>query len=356
MTSLSYSISSRTPIVTGDHDRRNTELLATGILGSLRYQYWLLKAMQAWEKKQPYPHCSIENLPPANSTNFTEELHKAGPVIWLFGTTNWKKMFRLEIADAVQGKPQPCSARSNDRAPHDWKNFTLTFRQDRESQIIKDLEAGKGFSLENELRRLMAFVHQYGWLGAAPQNGLGWVEVQGEGLEQIILPIDRNNPVFAAKDVVLPASCVKNLLATLRDFYNPKLADAKRKLEAIEAEISRYGLNDKRKKERNWQHSRKIRYDNSLHFLDHKNSEFPVGYEIRRWLRDQNTKEQERFFGGKDHAGFVHVTHPDIQQDGSWHLRMRFTVRPGENGGINPIIARSSPAAWLNDCERLLQL
>jgi hypothetical protein len=250
-------------------------------------------------------------------------------VIWLFGATNWKKTFRLEIADAVPGEPQSCSARSHSNAPHQWHNVKLTFRNDRESLIFEE----NGTTLEHELRSLMAFVHQYGWLGAAPQNGLGWVAVEGEGLEEKI-SLPENNPVFAAKDILFSKKEAEELSNTLQEYYRDKYSNSA----APPWKQGRY-----------------------LHSLEHLGKQTPpIGYEIRRWLREQkfpqNKKEQERFFGSKNHAGFVHVTHPVIQQDGGWRLRLRFAVRPGENGRINPIVSPSSPAAWLDDCcEKLLK-
>jgi len=332
MISLSYSISSLTPIVTGDHDHRNTKLLATGILGSLRYQYWLLKAMEAWQDNPQhpvYPPYSSDKLPVKDQDDsFKKALREAGPVVWLFGATNWKKMFRLEIANAqkTEERSQDCSARSHNRAPYSWKNVNLIFHRDRkESRTINELAEKEGFSLENELRNLMAFVHHYGWLGAAPQNGLGWVTVQGEGLEQISLP--ENNSVFAAKDIVLNKQQANELRSELISYYRGK------------------GISS--------------RYTQSLNYLEQSHP--PIGYEIRRWLRDQmfspaqyhNNKEQKNFFGTTDHAGFVHVTHPVVQlNDGSWHIRMRFTVRPGESGGINPL---AKPSDRLDQCKKLLE-
>lgn len=329
---LSCSISSLTPIVTGDDKYRNTELLATGILGSLRYQYWLLKAMQAWQdnpQHPAYPPCSADLPVKGHGNSFENALHDAESVVWLFGATNWKKMFRLEIAEAKESEQQSCSSRSDSKAPWKW-TFKLIFRQDRKSPIFDELAEKEGFCLEQELRSLMAFVHQYGWLGAAPQNGLGWVTVESEGLEEKI-SLPENNPVFAAKDILLSKQEVKNLKDELVCFFEKKLRAA----------------------DQTWKEKR---YNQSIEHL--KENHAPVGYEIRRWLRDQkfpqNKKEQERFFGGRDHAGFVHVTHPVVQQDDGWRLRLRFTVRPGENGGINPTVS-SSPAAWLNDCCKLLK-
>ncbi|MCI5132919.1 MAG: hypothetical protein D3904_15745, partial [Candidatus Electrothrix sp. EH2] len=87
MKSLSYSITSLTPIVTGDYQHRNTELQATGLLGSLRYQYWLLKAVQAWQadpKNPAYPRFDEDHLPVRKGPNdkaFGNALASAGPVV-----------------------------------------------------------------------------------------------------------------------------------------------------------------------------------------------------------------------------------------------------------------------------------
>lgn len=178
-----YFVQSLTPIVTGDHDRCNKELLATGLLGSLRYQYWLLKAMEAWEKsqqdnKQPeYPLYSADLTPGETIKDKTQRLATAlktvGPVVGLFGGTGWKRMFRLDIVNPRPGDVQPASARSGKYEARHWK-FTLCFSQDRQSSAFeKQFET----TVAQEFRCLMSFVHHYGWLGAAPQNGDGRAHV-----------------------------------------------------------------------------------------------------------------------------------------------------------------------------------
>lgn len=319
---LRYTVTSLTPIVTGDNRHRNTELQATGLLGSLRYQYWLLKTMQAWQadpQHPVYPRFKDE-LPTKKGTHdsaFRAALTAAGPVVQLFGATNWKKMFRLEIVEAKKSEKQACSARSDwkghpDIDPWQW-TFKLIVHRDRPSRIFAELAEENGTSLEEELHSLMAFVHHYGWLGAAPQNGLGWVKVQGEGVERISLP--EKNPVFAAKDILLNKQDTEQLRAELIRYYEGKgtACDPSWKLN---------------------------RYAASVRQL--KKKPYPVGYEIRRWLRKQMfpsadyRNEQEKYFGNRDHAGFVHVTHPDVQPDSGWRIRMRFTARPdtvGETSG-----------------------
>ncbi|MCI5145531.1 MAG: hypothetical protein D3923_08355 [Candidatus Electrothrix sp. AR3] len=330
MISLSYSITSCTPLVTGDHQHRNTALLSSGILGSLRYQYWLLKAMQAWQAnpQQPnYPLYSIQTLEHKTKQDLLAALDQAGPVVQLFGATNWKKMFRLEISDAQRGMQQPCSARSDDtkteKKPYHW-TCTLSFRQDRKVSFFKGIE---GQILQNELEQLMSFVYHYGWLGAAPQNGLGWVQVQGLEQEQMdcIVPPPAN-PVFAAQDIVFTKGEKDKLLAVLRQYYQEK--------------HNQPGPGWKRN-----------RYLNSIEHLG-KNPP-PVGYEIRRWLRDQQSPEF--LFGGRNHAGFVHVSHPLVQADQGWRIRLRFATRPSNAGGINPAQVTPSPAGWLEQSTHILR-
>jgi hypothetical protein len=335
MKSLSYSITSRTPIVTGDLSHRNTELQATGILGSFRYQYWLLKAMQAWQadpNNPVYPPYSDE-LPPKkgpHDTAFFTALGAAGSVVQLFGGTNWKKMFRFEMTDAVRGAGQPCSARADDRqaqkTPYQWEQLTLNFQQDRKISFFNGTE---GERIENEVEELLSFVHHYGWLGAAPQNGLGWVRVQGQTQNRLNLPSD--NPVFAGKDIVLTAQEAGRLKDELIDFFSEKIDKVD-------------------------QHWRKNRYKGSLNYLRQEHP--PIGYEIRRWLRDKSSldwKTENLFFGDKNHAGCVHVSHPVAEPDRGWRIRLRFAVRPDNTGGLTPAQTTPSPRVLLNQSEHLLK-
>jgi hypothetical protein len=243
-------------------------------------------------------------------------------------------MFRLEITDAPPKKEHerglPCSARSNNHiAPYHWQNFKLIFRLDRTSRIFDELAEEKGINLENELYSLMSFVHQYGWLGAAPQNGLGWVRVQGQAQNQPSLP--KNNPVFAAKDIVLTAQEADRLKDELMDFFSEKIDKVD-------------------------QHWRKSRYKGSIKYIRQEHP--PIGYEIRRWLRASSAldwKKENLFFGDKNHAGCVHVSHPVAEPNRGWRIRMRFAVRPDNTGGLTPARITPAPDAWLDQSEHLLK-
>ncbi len=243
----------------------------------------------------------------------------------LFGATNWKKMFRLEISDAEKFGQQACSARSDsqakqDVAPRKWR-FSLNIRQDRKISFFAGAE---GDQLQNEMEELMCFIHQYGWLGAAPQNGLGWVQVQGQAAKKNTLP--PGNPVFAARDIIFSKKETESLRQTLEDFFQDKL----------------------KQPAPHWKHGR---YRHSLEHLGRKSP--PVGYEIRRWLREH--KQPTFFFGSKKHGGFIHVSHPVVQQDQGWLVRLRFVVRPENGGGLTPARITPPPESWLNDCEQLLK-
>lgn len=347
MKSLSYSITSRTPIVTGDHDHRNTELQATGILGSLRYQYWLLKAVQAWQTDPDnpvYPRYT-DDLPAKGAHNkreFLLALDKAGSVVQLFGDTNWKKMFRLEIADAPQKEEgergQACSARSGKKIPYHWKNFKLTFQQDRKSRIFDELAENKGINLEDELHSLMSFVHHYGWLGAAPQNGLGWVRVECDNAAGELHEIEKAdciipppaNPVFFAEDVALSTDCFNGLLKTLQEFYQEKTRRADRMITYYNKKSR---LNREEQKDLKKHKDGKPRYKKSLEYIESKTENPPpVGYEVRRWIKQINSNYQffDRDTDEKKDCNYVHVTHPvtDPSDRETYRFRLRCCTRP----------------------------
>ena len=345
MMNHSYSVTSLTPIVTGDNNCRNDELLASGILGSLRYQFWLVKAMQAWSAnpEQPvYPPYSVV-LPPKNKKNdqeFLSALDKAGSVVQIFGATNWKRMFKMEITDAkkIDKKPQPCSARSGGASPYCWK-FTLTFRQDRKSPTFNELAEKKGITLENEIQQLMSFIHHYGWLGAAPQNGLGWVHIkvkknsgnwQEIENETSIIP-QSGNPVFFARDIRHSKSCFNELIKTLAEEYQRKESAAKNMVKYYSMKLSAASSNKERKDFKKILKDEKIkiqRYQKSLSYLIKERP--PVGYEIRRWLKAKNFGAP--FFGNKEYANYFHVTHPieDKANHGYYRQRLRCCSRPGD--------------------------
>lgn len=342
---LTYTIQSLSPIVTGDYDRRNTELLATGLLGSLRYQYWLIKAMEAWQegkttnKKPAYPPYSADFSPDKKIRDKNERLLKAlgdvGPVVGLFGGTGWKRMFRLDITDPVPGAVQPASARSGTQQARHWQ-FQLCFSPDREPGLFAEQFKT---TLEGELDKLMAFVHHCGWLGAAPQNGFGWVLVENiNGGAPDNFEIDPDNPVFASRDVRLDSNKFKDLLSRLRIFYSGKQEDAAR----IHAP--------------KW---KKKRYADSLDFIDELSP--PIGYEIRRWLYDQNggrAKRRDLFGQGGKNSGYasnVHVSHP-LKNGSNWKIRLRLACRPAAHNALQPALAApDSPAALLKGYAKILQ-
>ncbi|MCI5132789.1 MAG: hypothetical protein D3904_15045, partial [Candidatus Electrothrix sp. EH2] len=241
-----------------------------------------------------------------------------------------------------QGEPQPCSARAYAHAPYHWQNFKLIFRQDRNSSIFEELAEQNGISLEDEIQNLMAFVHHYGWLGAAPQNGLGWVEVQGQ--EDNRTELAPENPVFFAEDIELSAKCFDGLLGTLRGFYHEKQ-------KAAERMIRYYGSN-KKWKEQKQEKDKNKRYGDSLVNIskDHP----PIGFEVRRWLKQKNFGYQ--FFDidtdQKKDCNYFHASHPLAKSPGNktYRFRLRCCTRPNTPEGgqkkvtLLPSLAQVTPA------------
>jgi hypothetical protein len=324
-----FAFTSLTPIVTGDHDRRNLELLATGLMGSLRYQYWLIKAMETWEKNSSdpqYPQYAAELDHPDyqsehSKKNLRKALLKAGPVVQLFGATGWKHAFRLELPGVPRHGTalQPASARPTDTlAPYNWQ-FSLRLKPDRQLDILSGM-----MDWQEEVKKLLGFVHHYGWLGASPQNGFGWVSLDSPLQAGAIIP---GNPVFSAEDVLLSEDEMRRLQEVLLAYYEQKKSAA-------------YGRDNKR-------------YDESLRYI--RKHPPPIGYEIRRFLKEKCFANSDVLGKPGEYNGWashIHVSHP-VKDGAGYRFRLRFCSRPGANGGILP--AGEKPQAWIDACRDKLK-
>lgn len=330
---ITCTIKSLTPIVTGDYNKKNKELLITGLRGSLRYQYWLIKAMEAWQKNNgspQYPPYDLEQ--PVSTNKLVASLKAAGPVVQLFGTTGWRHLLHLRIhSSPIRGSQEPASARPFGKAPYHW-TFELTCRPDRE---IEKLATDLGLNWEQEVSKLLTFVHHHGWLGAAPQNGFGWVSVsncQATTSSSVILT---GNPVFAARDILINTTILNNLKQELDLFYKNKKAEKKliinnstpsKITEKVMADIGRY--------------------KKSLELLE--NNPPPIGYEIRRFLKDQHFNNN-KILGNGHGTSLVHVSHP-IKVNNNYHIRLRFCNRPA-NGAL---VSSDTPENWLEEIENAI--
>ena len=320
-----FNFTSLTPIVTGDHKRGNRELLATGLMGSLRYQYWLIKSMEAWQEnpsRPKYPRIMVDLDHPdytclPSRSNLKKALEKVGPVIQLFGTTGWKRVFRLELAGPPRcgTSSQPASARPKGwLAPYNW-NFSLRFKPDRQLDILSDI-----LDWQEEINKLMGFVHHYGWLGAAPQNGFGWVFLENPPQAEKLVS---DNPVFAAEDIFLSKDETIGLKEALNVYYRLKKSSA-------------YG-------------KKQERYTESLKYINKNPS--PIGYEIRRYLKEKcfaNSDVLGKPGQNNGWASYIHVSHPVECNGGGCRLRLRFCSRSGTGGGILP--AGKKPEQWVHEC------
>jgi len=314
MNKLSFRIRTLTPIVTGDYEQSNNKIIATGLLGSLRYQYWLLKALTCCPDGKPTDLPLIET---DGLESYQDEagLHRAllrvGPVNQLFGCTGWKRLFRLQVSEADSKEKIEASARFGKKAARQWE-FILTFRQDRDITAL--VARGWLFSLEQEIKTLMAFVHDYGWLGAAPQNGFGWVKVQplsetGEdgafsvADKTILGPSNDNNQIFWSRDICLDSDESEKTLKKLQKFYQGKYEKAKNNQ----------------------------RYVKSVEYTESFGN--PLGYEIRRWLKAVKPSSFRRLFGTGGAASFIQITHPvvDTVTPDAYKLRIRCCARFGNS-------------------------
>ena len=343
MNALEYSLRALTPIVTGDAVHRNDKLLGTGLRGSLRYQYWLIKAMEQWAvdpqaalrlayNKELNPLTEKRDL--SSHEKIRVALEQVGPVVQLFGTTGWRAVFdlRIDTESADNGKTGVAldgSARSGNKAAYRWQ-AVLRFVRNRETPLLQMPKNDQPaiMSPEEEIQKLMAFVHHHGWLGAAPQNGHGWVRIDPQPGNAV--PI-AENPFFAARELLLTRSVMHALEVKLNHYFSGKLNAA------------RY---DQVKKERYAKSLRYIAGEQAENMRAGNTAVKPIGYEIRRYLK--SLCPQNNPFGHGGFASHVHVTHP-VEMGGQWAVRLRYCTREG-------IAAtdRHTPGKWLDWCTRVL--
>ena len=348
MQALVYAIRSLTLISTGDSARANERLLGTGLRGSLRAQYWLLNAMALWlADRQQANHLPYKGEDKAFSDRKTftlrQALSKAGPVIQLFGTTGWRPVFDIELVWCRPiSDPVPCNARYGQQVANQWE-FFLRFHRNRATDVLEKDGMPLMKDPATEIERLMQFVHYWGWLGSAPQNGLGWVTVAPRPMPPVTPLL--NNPFFAAADVGVTETQINALLQALSGYYAKKYMAKKKEIHAAPSLLKGIDQHDNSNHKRVRylknliKHGPKTlkRYQMSISTLAPgvlpvtPRAVFHIGYEIKRYLRfllDPSGRNRQTPFGDLDNAGQLHISHPVLLDDG-WTIRLRFCGRPG---------------------------
>jgi CRISPR type III-B/RAMP module RAMP protein Cmr1 len=109
MTSIEFKLKALTDIWTGDVNRQGNRLIATGLLGSIRWWFEVLVrglGGRACDPTLPEVRC------PASSKTPSEPGHHC-VVCELFGCTGWARKFRFEVLDET-GQPKSSQIKAND--------------------------------------------------------------------------------------------------------------------------------------------------------------------------------------------------------------------------------------------------
>lgn len=187
MTSLDIHLKTLTPLWTGGVDRSCDRLHESGLIGSLRWWYEiLLRGLDIYvcdpTSDDPETRCSFnsEAYHLAKSSGCSEEesltkgLSTVCPVCYLFGTTGWARLFRLQV---VQSQTTPLHFRSTLKPNSKWLSNIFDSTNVIYGRISIRFSFRRGY--ENYARRQIALIFHlianYGGLGSRTQHGFGQI-------------------------------------------------------------------------------------------------------------------------------------------------------------------------------------
>ncbi|HXG07894.1 MAG TPA: type III-B CRISPR module RAMP protein Cmr1 [Nitrososphaera sp.] len=135
MNTYEYSCNAHTLIWTGDADRKGVRLIATGLLGSIRW--WFEVVVRGLGGKACDPTVEDNRCPDAGKKRSGEDGHHC-VVCELFGCTGWARKFRFDVLDA-NGKHKQDQIKNGDTfklrftelrpiAREEWALLDLTLR------------------------------------------------------------------------------------------------------------------------------------------------------------------------------------------------------------------------------------
>ena len=187
MTSLDIHLKTLTPLWTGGVSQTCDRLHESGLIGSLRWGYEILVrglGMYVCDptSDDPETRCSFnsEAYQMAKSNGCSEEeslnrgLSTVCPVCYLFGTTGWARLFRLQV---VESQTISLHFRSTFKLNLNWLSRIFDNGDVTYGNISLQLSFRRGY--ENYARRQIALIFHlianYGGFGARTQHGFGQI-------------------------------------------------------------------------------------------------------------------------------------------------------------------------------------
>ncbi len=196
-----------TPIWTGGASGLPDRLHETGLIGSLRFWYEVISRSLTDRVCDPvgggcqfdtraYERARRTGLPDGQA--LAQGIQTLCPVCFLFGATGWRRLFQLQVHLSVANTTRPLHFRTTVNMHRNWLGRVF---QGEEVVIQKDGKARREYRLNSEvwywpdvrealmisyrgheaeyartqLEGLLAFVGEFGFLGAKPQHGFGQI-------------------------------------------------------------------------------------------------------------------------------------------------------------------------------------
>ncbi len=208
---IEVTITTQTPIWTGNYDRKMDGVKETGVMGSLRWWYEaILRGFGCYvcdptEKKDKDKRCNC-------------------PACQVFGCTGWARQFRMRWYEDEGEKFK--LQNDNDRDyRHDkyFKNqnpkkdkgyYILSRETKKEGGKCKAVFYPQNKKIENILKYLILFLQKWGGFGARPQFGYGIFGIEEKDSCKPIVINDINDIVPKPAN-----SSSENIYPDLRDFF-----------------------------------------------------------------------------------------------------------------------------------------
>lgn len=193
-----------TPLYTGNADGKVDTLRTTGLMGSLRWWFEMLVRGFGGLARDPVGGANLYKIPKGVTVEQFDDIRayyrKCGldDVAQIFGGTNWRRRFRLEVTDNHLRKATIATKielpnhtyidKDRNRRTPAWylkkKENTVEESQPLEGQFVlnfRTLHPQFDISL---IAGLLTFVEQHGGLGAKNQHGFGVIEqVEGANVD-----------------------------------------------------------------------------------------------------------------------------------------------------------------------------
>ncbi|WP_419662247.1 CRISPR-associated protein, Cmr1 family [Desulfosarcina variabilis str. Montpellier] len=342
MTEETIILQTLTPLWTGGTDGDSNKIHLTGIVGSLRYWYEGIVRVLGGSPCIQVTDSPDEKHSPCRyvveDSNTSQDLRLC-PVCKLFGTTGWKRRFRISMSGLISQPLFFMASRPVQTQTTSW--FELIYKSRRikggrgilfqssalwgraELKIIGDKEA------VNRIIALLGFMERFGAIGAKTQNGFGQFKIEpkvtglliNEEFKALAAEIVRNNDEVSNNNVYF----------SIQDFFSHTYQLKHHNSYFSQLKAIGEKVPDGAKK-LFYPCAFDLRYKNQMR--QGRNSGLRQFFKNSKWSKKTAAKlfgtDKKNSWDQNNWASHIHVSHPfRLDQDGNWLLKIWGTVPEG---------------------------